>query len=60
MIDSGLESDVEQGYLTIGMAGTGKPEILQEAQRILSHKMLRLSSLSQHVQHIKHVKLLMV
>ena len=60
MIDGDLESYVEQGYLTIGMAGTGKSEILQEAQRILSQKMLRLSSLSQHVQHIKHVKLLMV
>ena len=60
MIDGDLESYVEQGYLTIGMAGTGNSEILQEAQRILSQKMLRLSSLSQHVQHIKHVKLLMV
>ena len=36
MIDSSLESYVEQGYLTIGMAGTGKSEILQEAQLILS------------------------
>lgn len=36
MIDSGLESYVEQGYLTIGMAGTGKSEILQEAQVLLS------------------------
>ena len=36
MIDSGLESYVKQGYLTIGMAGTGKSEILQEAQVILS------------------------
>ena len=38
MIDGDLESYVEQGYLTIGMAGTGKSEILQEAQRILSQK----------------------
>ena len=36
MIDSGLGSYVEQGYLTLGMAGTGKSEILQEAQLILS------------------------
>ena len=36
LIDSGLESYVEQGYLTIGMAGTGKGEILQESQEILS------------------------
>ena len=36
MIDSCLESYVEQGYLTIGMAGTGKSEILREAQVILS------------------------
>ena len=36
MIDSCLESYAEQGYLTIGMAGTGKSEILQEAQLILS------------------------
>ena len=35
MIDSGLESYVEQGYLMIGMAGTGKSEILQEAQRVI-------------------------
>ena len=36
MIDSCLDPYVEQGYLTIGMAGTGKSEILQEAQLILS------------------------
>ena len=36
MIDSCLESYVEQGYVTIGMAGTGKSEILQETQLILS------------------------
>ena len=36
IIDSGLESYVKQGDLTIGMAGTGKSEILQEAQVILS------------------------
>ena len=36
MIDNGLKSYVEQGYLTIGMAGTGKSEILQEAQLLLS------------------------
>ena len=36
MIDSNLKSYVEQGYLTIGMAGSGKSEILQEAQVILS------------------------
>ena len=36
MIDGGLKSYVEQGYLTIGMAGTGKSDILQEAQLILS------------------------
>ena len=36
MIDNGLKSYVEQGYLTIGMAGTGKSEILQEAQLFLS------------------------
>ena len=36
MIDSCLESYVEQGYLTIGVAGTGKSEILQEAQLVLS------------------------
>ena len=32
MIDNGFKSHVEQGYLTIGMAGTSKSEILQEAQ----------------------------
>ena len=36
MIDSELESYVKQGYLTLGEAGTGKSEILQEAQLILS------------------------
>ncbi len=36
MIDSNLESYINQGCLTIGMAGTGKSEILQEAQGILS------------------------
>ena len=36
MIDNGLKSYVEQGYLTIGMVGTGKSEILQEAQLLLT------------------------
>ena len=35
MIDNGLKSYVDQGYLTIGMFGTGKSEILQEAQLLL-------------------------
>ena len=35
MIESCLESYVEHGYFTIGMAGTGKSEILREAQVIL-------------------------
>ena len=42
MIESGLDSYVEQGYLTIGMAGTGKSEILQEAQRVLLQKKCRI------------------
>ena len=56
MIDSGLESYVKQGYLTIGMAGTGKSEILQEAQVILS-KNEAIRHFLQHVPHIKLVKL---
>ena len=36
MIDKNLMSYVEQGYLTIGMAGTGKSCILTEAQHILA------------------------
>jgi hypothetical protein len=59
MIGSGLESYVEQGYRRIGVAGTGKSEILQEAECILSNTK-QLDSLSQHVQHRKHVKLLTV
>ena len=35
MIDNSLMSYVEQGYLTIGMAGTGKSCILKEALYIL-------------------------
>ena len=36
MIDKKIMSYVEQGYLTIGMAGTGKSCILTEAQHILA------------------------
>ena len=35
-MDNNLQSYVEQSCLFLGMAGTGKSEILQEAQRILT------------------------
>ena len=34
-MDKNLSSYIEQGYLTLGMAGTGKSEVLKESQLIL-------------------------